>query len=239
MAATLGRVTSAPPRDTARSVLGVLGELLITAGVVVGLFAVYTLYWTGVETAHEQDVLAAELDALSSRPGQATTDQEPTGETTQVEPLPEPLRGDAYARMRIPRLGTEWSWVVVEGVDAATLTRGPGHYPDSADPGNVGNFAVAGHRATYGEPFAYLDQVEVGDDVVVERGGMQYRYEVTGSFITVPSDGGVVLPVPGQPGVAPRDRLITLTTCNPRFSGVERLIVHGVLRDSGPVSGEA
>ena len=67
MAATLGRVTSAPPRDTARSVLGVLGELLITAGVVVGLFAVYTLYWTGVETAHEQDVLAAELDALSFR----------------------------------------------------------------------------------------------------------------------------------------------------------------------------
>lgn len=226
-------VTTAPARDAARSVLGVVGELLVTAGVVVGLFAVYSLFWTGVETADEQDALEAEFVASNGgSAGQATTNpDEPAEEQTSVEPS----TGDAYARISIPRLGDDWSWVIVQGVDQRSLTRGPGHYPGTANPSEVGNFAVAGHRATYGEPFAYLDQVQVGDDIHVERGGTQHRYEVTESFITLPSDTGVLLPVPGEPGVEPIEPIITLTTCNPRWSGAERLIVHGVLRDSRPV----
>ncbi len=140
--------------------------------------------------------------------------------------------------MRIPALGESWSWIVVVGVDLDSLTRGPGHYPDSPAPGEIGNFAVAGHRATYGEPFAYLDALEAGDEIFVERGGREYRYLVTESFITVPSDTGVLLPAPGQPGVEAEGAIITLTTCHPRWGSTEQLIVHGELAGSTKVPAE-
>lgn len=219
--------------DRVRSTVGVIGELLITAGVVVGLFAVYTLFWTGVGTQIEQNELEDQFEALSS--GDVAQTEVRPGEEPEVDVV-EPLPGDAFARIRIPRLGDDWSWIIVSGVDLASLTRGPGHYPDSADPGEIGNFAVAGHRATYGEPFAYLDQVQLGDEILVERQGKEFRYVVTESFITVPSNTGVLLPVPGQPGVAPEEGVITLTTCHPRWGSTERLIVHGTLTGSTEVA---
>jgi sortase A len=212
--------------------MSVTGELLITAGLVVGLFAVYTLFWTGVETANDQNALEEEFEALSSGD---VTGPTPSTPDEPAQAVRDPLPGDAYARMRIPRLGDEWSWIIVEGVDLGSLTRGPGHYPDSVDPGEVGNFAVAGHRATYGEPFAYLDTVQVGDDVFVERGGREYRYVITESFITMPSNTGVLLPVPGKPGVEAEQAVITLTTCHPRWGSTERLILHGELVGSKKV----
>jgi sortase A len=212
-------------------VVGAVGELLITAGVVVGLFTIYTLFWTGVETANEQEALEEQFSSAGRDPA-PTSDDSPA--PTQ-QPGPEPLSGDAYARLTIPRLGDDWRWIVVQGVDLQTLTRGPGHYPDTVDPGEVGNFAVAGHRATYGEPFANLDRVQVGDEVRVERAGMLHTYVVTESFITDPSDTDVLLPVPGQPGVEANEAVLTLTTCHPRWSSNERLIVHAALAESAPV----
>ena len=223
--------------DRSRAVVAVLGELLITAGVVVGLFGVYTLFWTGVETRHAQSALNDQLEALRS--GDVQSPEPGTQQSTETQQKPRPPNGDAYARMRIPRLGDGWSWVVVEGVDVDDLTRGPGRYPESADAGEIGNFAVAGHRATFGEPFAYLDRVQTGDEVVVERGDRVYRYRVTESFITVPSNTDVLLPVPGEPGVAPDDAMITLTTCHPRWGSTERLIVHGELASVESAGGDA
>lgn len=215
--------------DRVRAVVGVTGELLITAGVVIGLFAVYTLFWTGVETAGEQDDLQREFEAADPQPPEPTAQAAPPETALAPLEVPEPLPGDAYARMRIPRLGEDWSWIIVQGVDLSDLTRGPGHYPDSAEPGQVGNFAVAGHRATYGEPFAHLDRLEPGDEIRVERAGLEHVYRVTTSYITGPDDVDVVAPVPREPGAAPRTEVITLTTCHPRWSSEERLIVHGVL----------
>lgn len=226
-----------------RTAVGVLGELLITAGVVVGLFAVYTLFWTGVETQNAQSALQEQFEALSSGDVLSSEPRTDPGsgdsrdDSAQVRPQLEP--GDAYARMRIPRLGDGWSWIVVEGVDLDDLTRGPGRYPESADVGDIGNFAVAGHRATYGEPFAYLDRVQAGDDVLVEREGSVYRYVVTDSFITVPSNTDVLLPVPGQPGATAENAVITLTTCHPRWGSTERLILHGTLASVEPAGGDA
>lgn len=216
--------------------VGVVGELLITAGVIVGLFAVYTLFWTGVETRNAQSQLEEQFDALSS--GDVIGTEVRPGEE-EPSPAVEPLPGDAYARMRIPALGDGWRWIVVSGVDLDSLTRGPGHYPDSAAPGEIGNFAVAGHRATHGEPFAFLDRVQVGDEVFVERNGREYRYVITESFITAPSNTGVLLPVPGQPGVEATEGIITLTTCNPRWGSTERLILHGTLEGSTRVKERA
>ena len=214
-------------RSTARAVVGVVGEALLTAGVVLGLFVVYTLFWTGVSTSAAQDELAAELDGRG-----LDEDGGESGSAPEVEAVPEAEPGEAYARLRIPRLGEDWEWVVVQGVGTEDLRAGPGHYPGSADPGEVGNLAIAGHRATYGEPFAHLDRLQVGDDILVEYRGAVLRYVVTDSFLTTPDDASVVAPVPGEPDAVPSQAAVTLTTCHPRFSGAERLIVHGVLDGS-------
>lgn len=206
--------------SAARRALGVVGELLITAGVVVGLFAVYTLFWTGVETSQAQDALAEELDRPVVGDG---------GSTTPKADRRPPKEGDAYLRMRIPRLGNAWKWVVVEGISVEDLQRGPGHYPTSAAVGEIGNFAVAGHRATYGEPFAFLDLVVPGDEVIFERRSTRWTYEITESFLTTPDDVDVLLPVPRQPNAEPTEPILTLTTCHPRWGSTERLIKHGVL----------
>lgn len=227
--------------DRLRRAVGVLGEVLITAGVVVGLFAVYTLFWTGVQTQSAQEELQGRFEAtdgVDEAPSTPDAD-EAAGPSDEAAEPPAPARADAYARLTIPRLGEEWAWIVVDGVDLDTLTLGPGHYPSSAAPGEVGNFAVAGHRATYGEPFAYLDRLQVGDAIVVEREGQTYTYAVTESFITDPSDTGVLLAVPGDAEAAPDEAVLTLTTCHPRWGSSERLIVHGELVSTGGERAEA
>ena len=111
---------------------------------------------------------------------------------------------------------------IVQGVSLDVLATGIGHYPETVMPGEVGNFSVAGHRATNGEPFAYLDQLREGDAVVVETGTTWYTYEVTDEYIVQPTQVGVILPVPNKPEAKPRKALMTLTTCNPRWESYER-----------------
>lgn len=209
--------------SAARRTVGVVGEVLITAGAVVLLFVVYQLVWTNFE-AHR--AATAQTDALEKRW------QEHAVEDPEFDlPL---KHGDAFALLRIPRLGENYRVPIVEGVSLDDLAQGVGHYPETALPGQIGNFSVAGHRATNGEPFAYLDQVNVGDDVVVESRTTWYTYEVTKEYIVAPTQVGVILPVPNQPDATPRRRLMTLTTCNPRWDSYERLIFHAKLVEALP-----
>jgi sortase A len=213
-----------PPRDPVRLVARTLGELLITAGVLVLLFVVYQLVWTNVQADREA---ARETAAL----------QEQWTERPTPKEFARPLRpGKAFALMYIPRLGDTFEVPVVQGVSLDDLARGVGHYPDSALPGRVGNFAVAGHRATNGEPFAYLDRLRSGDAVVVETSTKWYTYVVDDGYIVAPTQVEVVAPVPNDPGAVPTERLLTLTTCNPRWDSYERLIFNGVLVDTQPKS---
>ena len=111
----------------------------------------------------------------------------------------------------------------------ADLKTGPGHMPGTAMPGQLGNLVVSGHRTTYGAPFSRLDELEVGDPVVVETRDAWFTYTVTGSEIVAPSAVEVAYPVPGQAGATPTRRLMTLTTCHPRYSARQRLIVSAEL----------
>jgi sortase A len=201
----------------------VLGELLITAGVVVLLFVAYQLVWTNVQADRAADAKSDRLEEVWEQRG-------PVGPEFDL-PL---QRGEAFAILRIPRLGENYRVPIVEGVSLEDLAVGVGHYPETALPGEVGNFSVAGHRATNGEPFAYLDQLRDGDAVVVETGTTWYTYEVTDEYIVQPTQVGVILPVPNEPGVEPRKALMTLTTCNPRWASYERLIFHAELVDELP-----
>jgi sortase A len=199
-----------------------IGELCITAGLVVLLFVGYELWGTGAYTQAQQHKLSDELDRswAGSSAGKVTTEQ---------------VRlGHGLALIRIPRLGKNFHYVIIEGVSIPDLRKGPGHYPGTAMPGQVGNFVVSGHRTTYLAPFNRLGELRDGDRILIDTRARQYVYKVTGTKIVQPSDVSVTAPVPEHPKAAPTGRLITLTTCNPKYSAAQRLIVFGRMVTSVP-----
>lgn len=213
--------------NAVRSVVRGVGELSITAGLVVLLFVAYQLVWTNVEAGREQSRVAEEVRADWQRPLGRTVAQpdEPEAERLEVRP------GKGFGFLYIPRLGDDYVVPVLEGVGLDVLARGVGHYPNTALPGEKGNFGVAGHRATNGEPFAYLDRLRPGDAVVVETQTSWLTYVVDRTEIVLPQDVWVLDPVPGKPRAEPKRELITLTTCNPRWASTERMIVFGHLEE--------
>ncbi|MCB0931705.1 MAG: class E sortase [Mycobacterium sp.] len=218
-----------PSRAASRRALQWTGEIVITLGVILALFVVYLLWWTGVQTAGAQRDLGAELDRAAQSAVIAPSGTQ--AGVPLVDPAPAvPAVGKPYVRIQIPTLGADWSWIVVEGVDLPQLALGPGHYPGTAGPGEVGNFAVAGHRAGHAAPFENLDRLKPGDVVNFSVGDEHWSYRVERSFLTEPTDIGVIDPVPEQPNAVPTKRLMTLTTCDPKY-GVrfKRLIVVGTL----------
>jgi sortase A len=215
------------------TVIRTVGELMITAGVIVLLYVVYELFWTGVETSQAQGDLREQLTQQWEAPAASGT---PAPGSEQPAPATPVNEGEGVAIIRIPKLGESYAWVIVEGVNQSDLRLGPGHYPDSAGPGEVGNFAVAGHRTTYGAPFSGLDVLEAGDAVVVETADTYFTYRVDDSKIVLPTQVDVVLPVPEAPGETPTEALMTLTTCHPRYAATERLVVFSHLESQQPKS---
>jgi sortase A len=204
---------------------GTLAEIMITFGVVLLLFAGYEIWGkAAIVDSHQRD-LNAQLTEEWGDPG-----AEPTVGPTQPAGAAPP--GWAIARLYIPRLRNDW--VVVEGVAARDIQYAPGHYPRSAEPGEVGNFAVAGHRNP--AIFWDLDKMKVGDPIVVETRSTFFIYHVTDNRIVKPNQVEVVAPVPNRPGVNPSTAMLTITTCNPKWDNYERLIVHAELDHSQPRS---
>lgn len=215
----------------ARASLRAAGEALITLGVVVLLFAVYLLYGTGWSATRDQAALEQELArqwAGPPPPGPSASRPPATPATPAARP------GSPVAIVAIPALGRDFRRVVVEGVGPSELEKGPGHYPGTAMPGQVGNVVIAGHRTTYGAPFSRLDELSVGDTVTVTDRGGAYQYRITGAEVVAPSDTAVVLPVPRRPGQAPTRRLLTLITCTPKYSAKARLVLTGEMAPRPP-----
>ncbi|MDX6742097.1 class E sortase [Actinocorallia sp. A-T 12471] len=197
-----------------------LGELFLTFGVAVVLFAAYTLWGTGQYTENAQADLGEKLDREWARPEKVTTEKVKLG--------------DGVALIRIPKFGKKHRFVVVEGVGVGDLRKGPGHYPDTAMPGELGNFVVSGHRTTYSAPFNRVGELRAGDKILIDTRDMQYVYKVTGLKVVRPNQVEVTEPVPFHPGRKPKERLITLTTCHPKYSAAQRLIVFGELAEQTP-----
>lgn len=190
-------------------------ELAITGGAILAAFVFYLLVWTNHQTAQAQDALLDDFRADKQHAQQHGSKDEPEA----------PDSGDGLGVLHIPALGGDWEWVIVEGVGDDDLADGPGHFPGTALPGEVGNFAVAGHRSTHGEPFANLDRVSVGDEVVVETVEGWLVYEVMWERILAPSATEVLAPVAGHPGDKAKQRTMTLVTCHPRWGSSERLVI--------------
>ena len=203
-------------------VLGAIGRVCITAGVLILLFVGYQLWGTGIREAQAQSSLESEFEqrigGVDDDTTATTVEAAPPAEspTTEVEPPPPPpTEGDAVARLRIPRIDVDK--IVVEGVQVDDLKRGPGHYPDSPLPGQPGNAAIAGHRTTYGAPFNRIDELEQGDEILVTTVQGSFRYEVQRQLIVSP-DQVEVLDDFG-------DSRLTLTACHPKYSARQRIIV--------------
>ncbi|PKW26904.1 class E sortase [Phycicoccus duodecadis] len=208
-----------------RRVVGAVGELLITAGVLVLLFVAWQLWWT--------DVVA---DRKQAQVVQALVQDFGSGRAAEVggDAFPELGQRKAFAVIRVPRFGADYARPVIEGTDRPVLALGVSHYDGSAAPGAVGNFAVAGHRTTYGRPFHDIDRLRAGDRVIVETAPTVYVYEIRSHEIVRPWQTEVIAPVPDQPGEAPTTAMITMTSCHPKFSAQFRYITHGVLVKSIP-----
>ena len=203
-----------------------LGWLFISIGVLVLLYLVYSLLYTNRATEQAQDDLGDEWNLYLEEGGNQLPGDGEDGQAAAPDP------GSAVAALEFRRPGQDEPIVhdrplyVVQGVSLGDLQRGPGHYPGTALPGRAGNFAVAGHRTTYGAPFFNLDQLRKGDEVLVTaRDGKRYTYRVHSQEIVSPSDTWVVGPDPLERG----RKTLTLTTCNPRFSNAQRLIVFAEL----------
>jgi sortase A len=195
-----------------------IGQTLITLGLVILLFCVYELYFTGLETRAEQKKGRTELAQEWTAP------LPPTAAPVTSVPL-----GKGISILRIPRLGRDYAKVVFEGVRVPDLKRGPGHYPGTALPGQLGNFVVSGHRTTYGAPFGRLDELRAGDMIVVETRDRWFTYRVSGEEVVSPRDVAVIMPVPRRPDATPTKALLTMTTCHPKYSAKQRLVAHAEL----------
>lgn len=218
------------PADAARAAVFVGGELSITLGALLLLFVVWQLWWTDLTANRDQAQTTQQLE----QEWQAAPAPAPAAATPEVD-VPE-IPGTAFAILRVPRFGTDYARPVVAGTKLDDLREGIGHYDDSAGPGEVGNFAIAGHRTTYGAPFFAIDRMVEGDPVVVQTAEGYYTYRVTDSEIVAPSEVSVIQPVPGETGAQPTEAVITLTSCHPRYSARQRYIVHGTLESFQPAA---
>jgi sortase A len=247
----LPAVAPLPDVDAAhdwRYVVRTVGTVFIATGLLLGGFVAYQLWGTGIEARRSQNALEEEFESLLTSVTSTTsapTSTTPTSATgprgtapatvpetapaTVPDTVPAPVpptippiaEGDPVARLEIPEIGLDV--VVVAGVSVDDLKRGPGHYPGTPLPGQYGNAAIAGHRMTYDGPFQHVDDLEPGDQIVATTLAGRYVYEVTGTEIVAPDDVGVVATT--NPDVAE----LTLTSCHPKWSTRERIVIHSTL----------
>ncbi|MER7169720.1 class E sortase [Micromonospora sp. NPDC000207] len=208
------------------------GEIMITFGLVVMLFAGYEIWGKSAKVNAHQDDLSAQLAQEWAPSDDPTVVPSARPSAAAPETPAPPVQGKPIAGLYIPKL--DKSWIVVEGVSQEDIRYAPGHYPDTALPGEVGNFSVAGHRNR--ATFWRLDELHDGDAIVTESKTEWHVYRVTRNHIVKPSQVEVVAAVPGRPKAKPTKAMLTLTTCNPKFDNYERLIVHAELDRKMPKS---
>ena len=223
-------------------VLGVVGELLITGGVLVLLFLAWQLWWNN----------AAMVDSQSR-----SADSVSRGWTEAVAPGPAPITpvdygepvvaaapddAETFGVLYVPRFGADYRRAIAEGVGKNVLNSpdtGIGHYPGTQMPGEAGNFAIAAHRSANGGGMHLVHELQLGDAIYVQTADGYYTYRFRDFEYVPPTAIEAIAPVPHDPAATAADRLIALTTCNPLYSTAERMIAYGVFESWQPTSAGA
>jgi sortase A len=207
------------------------GLMLVSAGAFVLLFVAFQLWGTGLYQAQHQSQLRDEIShILPQSPktqGKAPLSQTPQSALILAPHIAAPQMSHPIGTIRIPSINL--NQVIIEGVGENDLSLGPGHYPGTPLPGEAGNSAIAGHRTTWGHPFYNLNEVGPHDRIIVTT--------VQGTFTYLPIAHQVVLPSDVKVLAPSRLPELTLTTCNPRFSAAQRLVVIAKLVGSSFNSG--
>lgn len=230
-----------PDRRRPVSVLGVLGEILITLGVVVLLYVAWQMWIGDAIISSQRQSEAQQLSRQWAEQAQTeptTPEPEATAEPAPAEPIvpAEVPNGDVFATLYVPRFGEGWTFPVAEGISKSRVLDpiGVGHYPGTALPGAVGNVALAAHRYTHGAPFEHVPTLRIGDAIVIETADGWFTYRYRNMEYVRPDEVGVLEPVPQRVGAAPDGRYLTLTTCSPMWSTEERLAAYAVFESFTP-----
>lgn len=234
-----GRVARRRARKRPRlSAVGVLGELFITAGVLVLLFLGWQIWLNDLIVGSEQQSVAVEQSQQWDK-GEAAAPA-PVDRPDPGEPLVISAPGDnvAFGNLIVPRFGADYIRPIAEGVAVSgALADGIGHYPGTQMPGAVGNVALAGHRTGWGQPLGDIANLRVGDSIYIETADGWYRYVFRSVEYVMPTGVGVLDPVPQFPGASPTDRILTITSCNPKLTAAERIITYSVFDTWYPRAG--
>ena len=234
-----GRRRTRPARSRGQLVVQIFGELLITLGLLLVLYVAWELWWTNIDANRKQDQavehLFEEFDAPVAPAPEVDAGSPDYGEPVVLPAVEE--EGQTFAVVYIPRFGDTYSRPVTSGVGTAVLdSLGLGHYPSTAMPGEVGNFALAGHRQTHGQVLDSIHTLVPGDKIYVQTKDGYYTYVYRNNQIVLPDRVDVIAPVPTQPAAEPTERFLTLTSCNPRFGSQERIIAYSVMESWQPLS---
>ncbi len=251
--------TGTPPssRSAGQWIIQILGELLITVGFILLLFVAWQLWWTNISANKAQDQAVDSLiqefnaaaggsgtqaaagdsgDGASSGPSLKPGDWDPTNPATSAAPA----YGETFGVVYIPRFGENYMRPTAEGTGTDVLdTLGLGHYEGTAMPGEVGNFALAGHRQTNGAVLDRVEELQEGDHIYVQTKDGYYTYTIYETKIVLPSEVDVIAPNPDDPTGEASQRLLTLTTCHPRYGDTERYIVHAKMENWQPLEAGA
>lgn len=224
-------------KSVLRSPIRLGGLLLVAVGLALLAYVAWQLWGTNWQSQRAQERIVEDV-----------RDEWQVGERAELSPgtvevvaVPE---GNVSALVRIPRFGDDYVIPVLEGTSDTVLAAGYGHFTGTADPGEVGNYALAAHRVTHGEPLRDMPELQVGDEIIVETREATHTYVLTtgGDALEVPfTETWVIDPLPtnpdeGEPQPAQEEgqRLITLTTCAEIFATDQRLIAFGVLEETVP-----
>ena len=247
------------------SVVGVLAELLITVGLFAFAFLGWQLWLNDIIVGSAQkdqavvlsqkflrtappatpklsapDGAASDDESVATGSGSQTNAGMPAGQTDSPVVAIAAGKDQKFANLYIPRFGDDYVRTIAEGVDTGIALRsGIGHYPDTQMPGEMGNFALAAHRTTYGAPFNRIATLQLGDKIYVQTADGWYTYLFRSMEYVRPNGIAVTAPVPQRTGVSALERIMTMTSCNPQLSAAERIVAYSVFDSWQPLSAGA
>ena len=238
--------TGGPTREYVRGRRGPLfyvGLVMVVAGLGVLGYVGWQFYGTNIVAQQTQQRVVADLRQDWRADGSTGTGARPAGEPTERTEERRTRPGKASALLRVPRFGSDYVVPVLEGIGDKELASGYGHFPGTAGPGETGNYALAAHRVTHGEPLRDMPRLRPGDKVVVETRDAVYTYRLDtnpNDLVVTFEDIWVIDPVPANPrpggtqppSQEPGQKLITLTTCAELFHTDNRMIAFGHLVDT-------
>lgn len=218
--------------------IGFCAEIFFTLGVVFLLFVAWSLWFSNIQADVKQDSMVKEFvqdfAPIAEAPDESV--QSDYGDPVVME---KPQYAETFGVVYIPRFGETYYRPLVQGTGTDVLdTLGLGHYQNTTMPGGVGNFSVAGHRQTHGSVLDKIHTLQPGDKIYVQTKDGFYTYVYRNSEIVLPTDIGVINPYPGKTS-KPDQRLMTMTSCNPRFGAEERIIAYSMLESWQPLTAGA